>query len=302
MTAGGRIRADAVRGTESFYGPSRSGRPRDVNGAAVTCPFCPGNEHLTGATLTADPGPAWEDRVVANRYPAVVEPDGRHEVIVETRAHDVRWPALEPPAFERILRVYREREAAAYADGYAFVSVFKNSGGAAGASLRHPHAQVLALRAVPRSVADRIARIRHDCGVCALARGAADRVVVRTPEVVAYVPQGSRTAFEVRIAPAAHAGRFCASGDGFAAELAGVLADVMKRLAATLGEDVPFNIVVQSAPSDPRAEALMHWELEVVPRLENFGGFELGSGGFLVSRLPEDAAGILRAVRAAARA
>ena len=294
MTAGGRIRADRLRATESLYGPTRSHRPSDIHGAGGVCPFCPGNEHLTGALLTADPGPDWESRVVANLYPAVVEPDGRHEVIVEMRAHDAVWSALGRDAVERILRAYRDRETAGYADGYAFVSIFKNSGAPAGASLRHPHAQVIALRALPRSIAARLERLTtEDCVVCS-ALLCAERIVERTPDIVAYVPDGSRTAFEVRIAPALHAARFSQSSDALPAVLADAVSSVMKRLAATLGEGVPFNIVVQSAPRDSRAEALMHWEIEIVPRIENFGGFELGTGGFLVSRVPEDAAAILR--------
>jgi UDPglucose--hexose-1-phosphate uridylyltransferase len=301
MTAG-RIRLDPLRATESLYGANRSRRPSDMHGDAVVCPFCPGNEHLTGALLTPDPGPDWTSRVFANIYPAVVEPDGRHEVIVEMRSHVAHWAALDRAEVERILTVYRDREAAGYADGYRFVAVFKNSGGPAGASLRHPHAQVVALRAVPRSVAVRLARLEPDCAVCALPAGDGARIVLRTADAVAYVPDGSRTAFEVRVAPAAHGARFSAGGQAAVAGVADAVGGAIKRLAATLGEDVPFNVVVQSAPRDPRAEALMHWEIEVVPRLENFGGFELGTGGFLVSRLPEEAAAILRAALPAVRA
>jgi UDPglucose--hexose-1-phosphate uridylyltransferase len=198
--------------------------------------------------------------------------------------------------------VYREREARGYADGHAFVSIFKNAGVAAGASLRHPHAQVVALRAVPLSIAARMERLTAVCGICALMVGESTRIVARTAEFVAYVPDGSRSGFEVRIAPARHGGRFSQAGEALAASLAQTLADVMKRLAATLGEALPFNLALQSAPRDPRAEALLHWEIEIVPRLENFGGYELGTGGFLVSRLPEEAARILRSADGAAHA
>jgi len=295
MSADGLIRADVRRGTETLYGPSRTRRPTDMHGAGIVCPFCPGNEHLTGALLTPDPGPAWQSRVFANLYPTVVAPDGRHEVIVDIRAHDGQWAALDPRELARILAVYAEREAAGYADGYAFVTVFKNSGERAGASLRHPHSQVVALRAVPRSVALRLARLTPVCEVCAVIGAAGERVVVETPDFMAYVPDGARTAFEVRVAPRAHASRLSGAAPARFDGLAGVLARVLGRLRATLGEALPFNVVVQSAGRDPRAEELAHWEIEIIPRMENFGGYELGTGGFLVSRLPEDAARILRA-------
>jgi UDPglucose--hexose-1-phosphate uridylyltransferase len=302
MSSGAAIRADILRATESLYGSNRSSRPSDFQGHDVACPFCPGNEHLTGALLTADPGPHWGSRVIANIYPAVVEPDGRHEVIVEMRAHDAHWSRLPGSEIEQILRAYRERERAGYADGYDFVAIFKNSGRAAGASLRHPHAQVVALRAVPRSIAARLERLAIACATCAVVSAGAARVVLRISGLVAYVPDGSRTAFEVRVAPERHAARFSESDDAMLRALAEAVSGVMKRLAATLGEDVPFNVVVQSAPRDARAQALMHWEIEIIPRVENFGGFEIGTGGFLVSRAPEDAAGILRVAEIAVRA
>jgi UDPglucose--hexose-1-phosphate uridylyltransferase len=295
MIPGARIRADAIRATETLYGPTRSERPTDVHGKAVLCPFCPGNEHLTGTLLTADPGPEWTSRVIANLYPAVVEPDGRHEVIVDVRRHDAPWALLDRTEIERVLRVYRDRETIVYAEGFAYAAIFKNSGAAAGASLRHSHAQVVALRFLPRSIAARIERLGAACATCAATASASEQIVLRTPDFTAYVPDGSRNAFEVRIAPVRHAPRFSECGDDEVTALAEALTGVMKRLVATLGEAMPFNVVVQSAPRDPRASALQHWEIEVVPRLERFGGYELGSGGFLVSRTPENAAAILRA-------
>ncbi len=298
MIDDGAVRVDRLRATDSYYGARRAERPSDVRagaGAAFACPFCPGNEALTGTLLTADPGLGWQSRVVANIYPAVIEPAGRHEVIIETRDHDALWPALSRSTIRRILALYRERERIAYANGYAFAAVFKNSGRGAGASLAHPHAQVVALRAVPAAIIARIERLADDCPTCIGLGVGAERIVTRSGDVVAYSPNASRLAFEVRFAPLAHAARFSACSEATLDALAVTVQDVLRRLARTLGEAFPFNMIVQSAPRDPRAESLMHWELEIVPRTENFGGFEVGTGGFLVSRTPEDAARILRA-------
>lgn len=295
MTGSGRIRADRVRASESLYGPRRAERPSDLRGRSAVCPFCPGNEHLTGALLTVDPGRDWSSRVIANIYPAIEEPDGRHEVIVEMRSHDGRWTDLDRASIERILSVYREREATGYADGCAFVPIFKNSGAAAGASLTHPHAQVIAFRALPLSIAARLERLTEQCLVCEAIRGRPAGVVAECGSVVAYVPDGSRTAFEVRIAPHTHSARFSGCSQAVLGDLAQAVEGVLGRLAATLGEAFPFNMIVQSAPLAARAAALWHWELELVPRIESFGGFEVGVGGFLVSRSPEEAVRILRA-------
>ena len=302
MTANPRIRADRLRATESYYGAHRAERPNDFRDATVVCPFCPGNEARTGALLTADPGVHWQSRVIANLYPAVVEPDGRHEVIVEMRAHGAAWSALDRASIERILRIYRERELAGYADGFAFVAVFKNSGAGSGASLTHPHAQVIALRAIPASIAARVERLRPECRVCAALFRAGPHTVAQYGAVVAYVPDGSRTSFEVRFAPIDHTARFSECPATTLSDLARAVHDVHRRLAAALGEGFPFNMIVQSAPRDSRAESRMHWEIELLPRIENFGGFEVGTGGFLVSRTPEDAARMLRAVSCVADA
>jgi UDPglucose--hexose-1-phosphate uridylyltransferase len=297
-----RIRVDRVRATASFYGAQRADRPSDIRDPAVVCPFCPGNESLTGGLLTADPGLGWESRVIANLYPAVVEPDGRHEVIVETRAHDARWTQLEPATIERILEVYREREAAGYAEGYGFVAIFKNSGAGSGASLAHPHAQVVALRTIPPAIAARVDRLTSTCEVCRAFDDRSKRVIERFGAVVAYVPDVARLAFEVRIGPVAHAGRFSECPAGTLRAVAEAVSSMLKRLASIFGEDVPFNMIVQSAPADRCARMLQHWEIELIPRRENFGGFELGMGGFLVSRPPEDVAARLRAADVGAHA
>jgi UDPglucose--hexose-1-phosphate uridylyltransferase len=214
------------------------------------------------------------------------------------RAHDAHWSTLGAGEIERILALYREREAQALADGHAYVAVFKNSGAAAGASLHHPHSQVVALRRIPLSVEARIGRLIAPCDVCGAAADASERRVADFGEIVSFVPDGSRSGFEVRIAPRAHMARF----SDWTADLwpvAAAVADAVERLGATLGEQVPFNAIVQSAARDRRAEAYGHWEIEIIPRIENVGGYELGTGGFLVSRLPEEAARILRAVRLA---
>ena len=108
---------------------------------------------------TADPGPDWTSRVIANIYPRSWRLTAATKSSVRRRAHEAHWSRLADAEIERILGVYRDRERAGYADGYAFVAIFKNSGRAAGASLRHPHAQVVALRAVPRSIAARLERL-----------------------------------------------------------------------------------------------------------------------------------------------
>jgi UDPglucose--hexose-1-phosphate uridylyltransferase len=295
------IVADPLRAADSFYGPCRDDRPSDLGGERVVCPFCPGNEALTGPALVPA-GPDWTQRVVRNRFPAIPPAAGRHEVIVETRAHDVDWPDLPAAEIAQILRVYRARERAGYDDGYAYVTVFKNAGRAAGATLTHPHAQVVALWALPLSIRARLERLPEACAGCEPPADLAERIVDERGGFYAAIPAASRFTYELRIAPRAHLSRFAEADDAALEAVAALLGGALKRLRATLGERLPFNLVVQSAPRTAAAERVLHWEIEVIPRTENFAGFELGTGSFFVNRLPADAAATLRAVGAATRA
>lgn len=287
------------------------------------CPFCPGNEAQTpAATLAIDaPGGGWAVRSVPNKFSALVpegEPTrraeghrtsmtgvGLHEVIIETPAHNLTTALLPVAQVERILEAYRRRFAAFYADPrIEHVILFKNHGEAAGTSLEHPHSQIVGTPVVPGQVRQRIEEaLRHwgDLGACVYCRTLDDeladgsRVVAANASFVAFVPYAALSPFHVWIFPRQHRADFGSVSDAELADLAAILRDVLGRLYRGL-EDPDFNYVIRSLSPNEGAVKYYHWYLSLVPRLNKAAGFELGTGMFINTALPEASAAFLRDV------
>jgi UDPglucose--hexose-1-phosphate uridylyltransferase len=280
------------------------------------CPFCPGNEHLTppeiSRTGSGDPGgPGWRTRVVPNRYPIVGGPaatadpgaeplrerrpaTGAHEVLVLSPDHGRSLGDLDPGQVVEVLEVMRDR-ARFHADaGRIFAQVIVNHGPAGGASLPHPHAQIIAGDLQPASVVGEVARVATGdrCLVCAeLEHHRHDAaLVVGSTEAELWCPWWSGSAFEMLLAPRLHRARFEDADEELPA-LGHVLQDGLARLGRALA-DPPYNLAVHSRPAGPAAD--FHWHLHVWPRLQRDGGFELGTGVLVNVVDPEHAAAQLR--------
>ena len=181
--------------------------------------------------------------------------------------------------------------------------MFRNYGQRAGASLAHPHAQIVALDFVPPKLAatDEWAReyyVEHGrCALCAeldieLKSGA--RVVEANDAFVALVPFAAEHPFELWIVPRRHEASFGALTDEGLPAFAALLGRSLRRLSASLA-DPPYNFVVDSAPKDELAAPHLHWRLRIVPDVAIWGGFELGTGLPINPSSPEDDARVLRA-------
>lgn len=324
------IRHDPLRRRRILVAEQRAGRPNEYRAAGVegappiVCPFCPGNERETPPELAADrpedsrpDDPAWTLRVVPNRYPAVrsdaPDPDasqraffatparGRHEVIVETREHGARLETMPQAQVVRFLHHVRERVRSHAARGdVAEVLVFRNCGPGSGASLSHPHTQLVALSelSTDRAQESERARVHREatgrCATCDLVQEElADgrRVVRRDGELVAFVPYSARYGAEYWITASAHPGDFTAVADSALPRIAKLLQWTLRRLIEEFS-DPSYNLIV---PAWERGSGDRgHFRIEVVPRLANVGGFELATGDFIVSRAPERVANLLR--------
>lgn len=312
----------------------RAARPSDFAAPAAKqegrfCPFCPGNEGSTPHEILrrraadAEGGDAWSIRVFPNRYPALrVEGDlvraahglfdrisgvGAHEVIVETPRHDLAFADMSLPAIAEVLRVWRDRIIDLSRDErFSYVSVFKNQGAAAGATLAHEHSQLLALPNVPRDVAIELDggadhwRRKERCLTCDIVRqerGEGVRIVHEGERFVALCPWASPTPFLVWILPKAHASHYESSSDDLLAALAGTLRSVLRKIGSAL-EHPSYNLVLVSGSLRGGASPSAHWRLEVAPAMTTSGGFERASGCWINSTPPEDAAAFLRKVAA----
>ncbi len=299
------FRTDPFGRFDVWVAPSRAGRPNEFrDGAKATgCPLCEGNERettpetaalrKTGSTAN---GPGWAARIVTNLYPATSPAiGGRHEVLIESPRHATRLHDLAPGEIADVLGLVQSRVRALVAEGFANVTLFKNSGPRAGASLSHPHSQIMALREAPilaaREAVESGARCRA-CDAVAAERAAGVRVVAERDGFACYAPAASRFHCEMVVVPVAHPASFVAADRASLTAFAAVLKDALSRLDRVL-DSPPFNVVMHLA----LARGAPHWRAEILPRVTGLGGFELGAGAFINSMAPEDAAIRLRDAR-----
>ena len=228
---------------------------------------------------------------------------GRHEVVIESPRHFGRVVEADPAILPLMFAAYRSRLSEFAADGrMAYASVFKNVGPEAGASLEHLHSQIVALPMVPPHVettwhaAWEFRRRERTCMTCRLVEqeiAAGSRVIAETEGLVAWCPFASRFAYEVCIAPKAHAARFDGVDDAGLLELASLVRRVLGRIELDFRQP-QYNLVLQTAPFSGNVEDSLHWRLEILPRTAKAAGFEWGTQCFINAVAPEMAAEFYR--------
>lgn len=287
------------------------------------CPFCPGNEHKTADELfRLSDGNGWKIRVVANKYPALSSkgekkwiPDGFkrtvtgvgiHEVVIESPVHNESLALMDQKALEEIIGVYRDRFFEAHRDQRVeHVIIFRNHGLGAGTSIDHPHSQLIGTPVVPVQFRDRVQAAMHffddtgECLFCSILRkekSEGTRVVLESDHFITFIPYAALSPFHTWIFPKRHSAVFSGISDTEASDLARHLKSVLSKFHYGL-EDPDYNLVVKSSRPEDEGNEYCHWYLSIVPRLTKAAGFELGSGMFINTSLPEDNAEFLRKVK-----
>ena len=250
---------------------------------------------------------------------------GRHEVIIDNPEHGIALHEMSAEHLRVLFGTYRDRMQQLYATDarLRYVLVFKNFGPAAGASIAHTHSQIIAMPVTPDNVQLEVEQSQHyynkhhRCIYCTLIDEALtfeatiyDRnsgqirrkidvgqyIIERGEKFIAIKPFASRYEWEVHILPLQHQSDYLHITDDDLADLARVMRRTMARLDAVLG-GVQYNYFLHSLPHQEHAnkhDASYHWHLEICPRTSIPNGFELGSGLFINTVSPEDAAMKLR--------
>jgi UDPglucose--hexose-1-phosphate uridylyltransferase len=300
------LREDVITGARVIVAPGRSTRPDTFRTAAAAlppsvpaCPFCEGNEHDTPPEVArCGPGeadtPGWRVRVVPNKYPIVGEGvAGVHEVVVLSPAHDRSFADLDVDAAIEVLVVVRERIARHLMAGYRHAHAFVNHGKPAGASIEHPHAQVIALDFVPPfvdRVLDRFAAAQRDLVHDAIDEARAGNCIVDDGDVVTWCPPASTVPYAMRCAMPFGRQRFDSASDGEVRAVAVAVRGLLTRLRDVVG-DAPYNVVINTPPPDDARP--FHWWIDVTPRLTVTAGFEDATGLHVCTVAPEAAAAAL---------
>jgi UDPglucose--hexose-1-phosphate uridylyltransferase len=336
------LRKDLVNGRWVIIATERSKRPDDFRprgGGTPTeepvgfCPFCEGSEGKTPPEVfalralgTAPDSPGWTVRVVPNKFPALtrgtpppkaaegifqwMEGVGVHEVVIENPQHGLELSDLPVAHVRDVLGVYQQRIRTIECElHYQYVQLFKNKGKEAGASLSHPHTQIVATPIIPKRVkeeiygADRLFRSLKECAFCRILReeeAAGKRLVFRNGHFAVIAPFASRFPFEMVVYPLRHSPFFTDVREDELLSLAETLKHVLTRLKTTVG-DPPYNMVLHQAPNPalslqgwPDIDKKYHWHMGIFPILTKVAGFEWGTGVYINPVPPETAAQFLR--------
>lgn len=264
----------------------------------------------------------WQVGVVPNKYPAFGkgvcsffhrvgpyqwgEGVGFHEVVI-TRDHERSIARMGKEAVELMIRAYQDRYLALKNDDCVeYISIFHNHGKLSGATLAHPHSQIIAIPVIPPDVGRSLsgsAKFFHKnkiCVHCHLLRyelKVKDRVIYENEFFAVLAPFASKAAFEMRIYPKKHEPHFenILSKDRMA--LADALRSALAKLYGGL-KNPDYNFFLHTAPTgDTKEFHHYHWHFEILPKAAIWAGFEIGTGIEISSISPEAAAGFLRKIR-----
>ncbi len=325
------LRKDPITGRWVIISIDRAKRPGDFIRQSVPpaaphiCPFDYGNEARTPPEILAyrNSGarnePGWRVRVVPNKFPALgIEGEldrqgegmydkmngiGAHEVIIETPDHGATLCDMPERQIEEVLWAFKERVNDLKRDHrFRYILLFRNYGEVSGASLEHPHSQIIALPVIPGLVKEEVdgSKLYHDlkerCIYCDIVRqetAEGSRLVMETDRFTVLEPYAPRFPFETWIVPKRHESHFEDADAPTLQNLAWVLRAALRKIDRAL-ERPAYNFVVHSAPVQEPDLAYYHWHLEIIPRLTKVAGFEWGTGFYINPTPPEESARFLR--------
>jgi len=247
----------------SIIEPSRLNRPEDDYTSDFKdgrCPFCEGNERSSGEEVLrfcdGQPNtPGWKVRVIPNKYPITEH----HEVIIHAPHEDDDIDNLPLTHVTLLMKAYRERFRFYKDKGH--VVIFRNLGEEGGASIKHPHSQLVV---VPK-----------DVGVESFPLETVSNIVDENKVVQVYCPNFSQWHYEVWMTPHENKGLFSEASDEVLGNLAFFLQKIVKRLEQIHEKKrlskLPFGYNYYIYPHE-------NWYLRIIPRFVHHAGFELATG------------------------
>ncbi len=336
------LRQDLVSGDWIVVATGRSKRPRTkrqlppFRQSPERCPFRNLADPLVLYTLDGDKrkalrshpgnrdvwGKDWWVVVVPNKYPAFgkgvcsifhrngpyqwTDGVGFHEVVV-TRDHDRDIAEMSDDEVELMTRAYQDRYLALKDDPCVrYVAVFYNQGRMAGATISHPHSQIIAIPVVPPDVGRSLEgsanhfAAKKKCVHCTMIKfemKSQKRLVYENDKFVVFEPYASRSAYETRIFPKRHNAHFEEILPAERMAFAQALRKTMVKIARAL-EKPDYNFFIHTSPvSGTNEYSHYHWHVEIIPKTAIWAGFEIGTGIEISTVSPEEAAEELRKIK-----
>ena len=324
------MRRNLISGDWVIIATERAKRPEDfkkknfekkvIAEFSEKCPFCPGNEAQTPpADLVINKGGKWQVRTCLNKFAALASAGdlnrknngiwyslqgiGRHEVIVETPKHNLTTALLEVDEIKLILNAYQNRYLEIQKNkNVEMIVIFKNHGESAGTSLEHPHSQLIATPVVSAHIRHRLQeaiRFKDETGDCVFCKTlqeelkAEERIILENKYFIVFIPYAAYSPFHIWIFPKRHCSSFAEISAEEKSSLAETLKIILNKIYIKL-DNPDYNYVIRSSPLGIGEVDYFHWYLSIIPRLTKTAGFELGSGMYINSALPEASAKFLR--------
>lgn len=242
--------------------PHRLNRPEDVSVTKEkVCPFCQGYEKMTPPEVYRigddNPnGPGWKVRVIPNKYPIT----DFHEVIIHSPDHQRDIEDLPLDHVSYIFKAYQQRFNFFRSKGQ--VLIFDNHGQDSGASLTHPHSQLVL--------------IPFQINLDTLSREPINNLVLDNRFFYVFCPDFSQWPYEVWITPKKEKMVFGDITDDEIADLSQIIQTIIKKLHRIFDQkkltgDINFGYNYYIYPQE-------NWYLRIIPRFVHRAGFELGTG------------------------
>lgn len=293
------------------------------------CFFCWGNEDTTPPEIYAcrfddsDPdSPGWLLRVVENKFAALnIEnkfqikkrgnfynssyATGKAEVIIETPKHSNTISRQSVSELQRVLKAYTDRyNSLSKNQQLKYIHIFRNCGALAGASLEHPHSQIIATPIVPHNIELELKAFKEyfsknkTCAYCDIINNEihnTDRIIYENDYFISMSPYASRFPFETLIIPKFHSANFEKLDTKKLEALAEIWKIIFYKLDAGLNNP-PYNYFIHTAPTQQNVDQFYHWHVEIIPKLTIAAGFEIGTGMFINVTIPEECSDYLRSI------
>lgn len=262
----------------------------------------------------------WNLQVIKNKYPTLGPGDcsktykegpyslmdgaGFHEIVI-TRDHKKHLALLSPERVEEVIKAYQERYLALMDHRCVnYIFMFHNHGLEAGATIAHPHSQLIAIPIIPADVRRSIkgAKEYHEehnrCVHCRMLKWEKEerRSIFQNEYFIVYSPFVPRVNFELRIYPRKHQSNFEKINETERKYLAEALQQALYRLYKGL-KDPAYNFFIHTAPCDGKDYKYYHWHIEILPKTNIWAGIELGTGVEVITVKPEDVAKFLRKIK-----
>jgi len=308
------LRKDYILDKWVIISEGRGARPLDFNDLGEIkkkdCVFCAGNEDKTPKPVEEVlKDSKWKFRVIPNKFSAV-DPEGnskiethnkfytfsggrgRHEVVIETREHGKNFGDIEVNDMVELFKLYNNRVRDMLKDeNIKYVCLFKNQGKNAGASINHPHSQIISVALNPPYVSERIEAVKkfQNCPYCDIIKSEKDshRRAYENDTFVSFCPYASLFNYELWVLPKEHKLTFDDFSDKELYDLASMLKTAVLKLEK---QGIDYDIDYYYSPKGEN----LHFFIAIKPRIAIWAGFEVGYGIVINTVSPENAAKFYR--------